>query len=75
MSEKERVNKILDSIKALIGGFLIALTGMVSYLFVNFEKLPSVKIVVILIGCSILSVGVLFLTKVFIKHLNKLGDL
>ncbi len=43
MSEKERVNKILDSLKALIGGLFIALTGMVSYLFINFEKLRILK--------------------------------
>lgn len=75
MSKKEKVNKILDSLKALIGGLLIALTGMISYLFVNFEKLPSIKIVVILIGCSILSVGTLFFSKIFIKYLNELEEL
>ncbi len=70
MSKKERLNKVLDYLKNLINGLSIILIGLISYTFVNFEKIDGIRLFLI----SLSFVGTIILIGIFVRILLKKLD-
>ncbi|ASM38265.1 hypothetical protein CSPARA_0678 [Campylobacter sputorum bv. paraureolyticus LMG 11764] len=70
-----KIKFYIDLLKSVLVTLLVALFGMASYLFLNFDNLSFMKslvvLVVIVTDCIILGFG----TKVIIKKINELEDL
>ncbi len=75
MSQKERINKILDYLKSAINGVVLMLVGMVSYVFIHFEELNTIKVILISVTSTCLIILLGMLLKTVIKKLDELGDL
>lgn len=75
MSKIDKNKTYIDLLKSVLVTLLVALFGMASYLFLNFDNLSFMKSLVVLVAivtdCIILGFG----TKVIIKKINELEDL
>ena len=71
---KNKINRILDNIEKAIGVFGVSLLGMISYLFVNIDKLTNNKLQLWIIGATIDIAIMLILAFAYEKHFDKLKD-
>lgn len=75
MSRIEKNKTIIDLLKSVLITLLVALFGMASYLFLNFDNLSFVKIMIvfvaIILDCVIMGFGV----KILLKKISELENL
>lgn len=71
---KSRINRILDNLEKTIGIFGVSLFGMISYLFVNIEKLSFGKTCVLIGGMLLVIVIIITLCVVYRNYLNKIKE-
>lgn len=69
---RDRINRILDNLERVIGALLVAIMGMISYFFVNMEKLSSFKIALLFLGIVLFAIFVAVLLLIYTQELNKL---
>lgn len=73
-SNKEKVKVIIGFVNNLIITFLVALFGMIGYLFINFLKLDSLKLSLVIFGILALVVLIMIFIGIFFKNLIELED-
>lgn len=75
MSKTERIKELLGFVKSIIIALLVAIFGMSSYLFLNFDKIHFIRIaiVTVVIILTIMVIGILI--KILFKKLKELEDL
>ncbi len=74
MSKIERDNKIANFLEKLMAGFSFVLVSMIAFLFVNFEKLPPLKIIILAVTCfGVIGLLGIFL-KLYLQKLNEIGE-
>ena len=71
---KRRIDRVLDNLERMIGALLISFFGMISYLFVNIEKLSSSKIWILVGGMALVIVAIAVLGIMYKKYLNKIQE-
>ena len=65
---------MLDNLEKIIGVLGVSLFGMISYLFVNIDKLSFVKNVVLALGIIEITLLIIGLGIAYNEHFNKLKD-
>ncbi|PAF41784.1 hypothetical protein BJI48_07975 [Helicobacter sp. 11S02596-1] len=65
----ESIKIILSSLEKMIASSVVSLIGMLSYLFINSEKLPTIKIIFLIVGMVIASVLSIILAWIFMRYL------
>ncbi len=71
---KNKTDRILDNLEKIVGILGISLFGMVSYMFVNIDKLPFIKNVVLALGIIEFVILIVGLVIVYNKYLKELKD-
>lgn len=71
---KRRIDRVLDNLERMIGALLISFFGMISYLFVNVEKLSFSKIWILVGGMALVIVAIAVLGIMYKKYLNKIQE-
>ncbi len=71
---KNKTDRILDNLEKGIGVLGVSLFGMVSYMFVNIDKISFVKNVVLALGIIEFSLFIAMLGIVYKKYFDKLKD-
>ena len=71
---KNKTDRMLDNLEKIIGVLGVSLFGMISYLFVNIDKLSFVKNVVLTLGIIELTLLIIGLGIAYNEHFNKLKD-
>lgn len=75
MSKKEKTDKLIDAYKNLLSILIVALFGMVAFLFVNADNLSALKISVLVCGIVFMLIIVGIVVWQYIKNLNRLGEM
>ena len=75
MSRKARVEKTIDLYKIPLSALIVALFGMIAFLFVNAEKLPIFKLCALIGGIVLVAVAIGVIVWQCVKNLKKLEDL
>lgn len=75
MSKKVRVEKTIDLYKIPLSAPIVALFGMIAFLFVNAEKLPPTKFFILIGGIAIVATAIGVIVWQCVKNLKKLEDL
>lgn len=71
---KWRIDRVLDNLEKVMGVFGVSLLGMISYLFVNVEKLSFAKICILASGIVAVFVLIIVLVVIYQKYLNKIKE-
>lgn len=71
---KRRIDRVLDNLERMISALLISFFGMISYLFVNIEKLPFGKMWILIVGMVAVVILVAVLGIMYKKYLNKIKE-
>lgn len=71
---KNKTDRMLDNLEKIIGVLGVSLFGMISYLFVNIDKLSFVKNVVLALGIIEITLLIIGLGIAYNEHFNKLKD-
>lgn len=71
---KRRIDRVLDNLEKVMGVFGVSLLGMISYLFVNVEKLSFAKICILASGMVAVFVLIIVLVAIYQKYLNKIKE-
>lgn len=71
---KRRIDRVLDNLERVMGVFGVSLLGMISYLFVNVEKLSFAKICILVSGMVAVFVLIIVLVAIYQKYLNKIKE-
>lgn len=71
---KWRIDRVLDNLEKMIGALLISFFGMISYLFVNMEKLSFGKICILVGGMVLVIVALSALGVMYKKYFNKIKE-
>ncbi len=71
---KWRIDRVLDNLERMIGALLISFFGMISYLFVNIEKLPFGKMWIFIVGMVVAVILVGVLGIMYKKYFNKIKE-
>ena len=71
---KNKTDRVLDNLEKIIGVLGVSLFGMISYLFVNIDKLSFVKNVVLALGIIEITLLIIGLGIAYNEHFNKLKD-
>lgn len=72
---KDRLNHNAENYRTAMPVFLVALFGMIAYLFINVNDLSAVKIVILAFGIVAVAVILVVLTLRNLKDLNELEEL
>ncbi len=75
MGKLERIKAIIDLYKTLLPVLLVALFGMIAFLFVNSDSLSNFKIAVIGIGIELDFIVMTGMVWHYIINIDKLEDL
>lgn len=75
MSKKERLDKILEYLKSLINGLSIVLIGLISYTFINFEKINTARLLLLSLAFVVTIVLIGIFVRILIKKLDELEKL
>lgn len=75
MSKKVRVKKTIDLYKIPLSALLVALFGMIAFLFVNSDNLSNFKLAVIIVGIVLNCVAMSAMIWHYIINLNRMEDL
>lgn len=75
MNKKVRVKKTIDLYKIPLSALIVALFGMIAFLFVNIEKLPIFKLCVLIGGIVLAVIAICGIVWQCVKNLKKLEDL
>ena len=75
MSKKEKTDKLIDAYKNLLSILIVALFGMVAFLFINADNLSALKISVLVCGIVFMLIIVGIVVWQYIKNLNRLGEM
>ena len=75
MSKLDKTKTIIDLLKSIIITLLVVLFGMVSYSFINIDKLSTLQLIII--GVAIISniIVLSIIGKVIIRKVNELEEL
>lgn len=71
---KRRIDRVLDNLEKMIGALLISFFGMISYLFVNMEKLSFGKICILVGGMVLVIMALSALGVMYKKYFNKIKE-
>lgn len=71
---KRRIDRVLDNLERMISALLISFFGMISYLFVNIEKLPFGKMWILIVGMVAVVILVAVLGIMYKKYFNKIKE-
>lgn len=75
MSKKEKTDKLIDAYKNLLSILIVALFGMVAFLFINADNLSALKTSVLVCGIVFMLIIVGIVVWQYIKNLNRLGEM
>lgn len=75
MGKLERIKAIIDLYKTLLPVLLVALFGMIAFLFVNSDNLSNFKLAVIIVGIVLNCVAMSAMIWHYIINLNRMEDL
>lgn len=75
MGKLERIKAILDLYKTLLPVLLVALFGMIAFLFVNIDNISNFKLAVISVGIVLNCVAIVGIIWHYMNNLNRLEDL
>ena len=75
MGKLERIKAILDLYKTLLPVLLVALFGMIAFLFVNIDNISNFKLAVISVGIMLNCVAIVGIIWHYMNNLNRLEDL
>lgn len=72
MSQKEKVQEVLEALRACALLFITALFGVLSYVFLNYKALNRVQGSICCVTVIFIVIFIVLILKSYIKHLNKL---
>ena len=75
MSQSEALKIELDFLKVSFSALLIALFGIVSYAFINFESLSFEMFIVLCVGLALVSVALFIVVGIAVKRIKELKKL
>jgi predicted exporter len=75
MSKIDGTKSLIDVLKTITITLLLAFFGMVSYLFVNFDKLSIIKMFVVGVGITITIVVLVIILNTLFKKIKELEKL
>ncbi|WP_270971897.1 hypothetical protein [Campylobacter upsaliensis] len=70
---KTKLERILDNTEKLLGSSLVSFLALISYLFINFESLNSVKTSILLFAIFCVFVLCIVLIMFYLKFLKRLS--
>lgn len=74
MSREKKLEKIIDVYRSLLSIVIVALFGLVGFLFVNADSMSFLQIcvVAVAIGLDVIAIGVIL--WFYVKYLNELEE-
>ena len=75
MSKLDKTKKIIDLLKSIIITLLVVLFGMVSYSFINIDKLSTLQLIIIGVAIIFNIIVLSIIGKVIIRKVNELEEL
>ncbi|WP_169764202.1 hypothetical protein [Campylobacter mucosalis] len=75
MSRNEKLKIELDFLKTAFGTILLSFIGMVSYGFINYESLNSIKFYILIVAIFVIALLFIFVVKRVAKRLKELENL
>ncbi|MWV63058.1 hypothetical protein DCO58_00875 [Helicobacter saguini] len=72
---KNSFDRILDNLERLLGGLLLSLIGMVSYLFVNSDKLSAFKFGLLLFCIATFIVAAILTAITYFHYFNEVREM
>lgn len=70
MSKSKKIEKIIDTYKNLLSILIVALFGMVAFLFVNADIMSIFKIVLLVLGIIFDCIIIAIVVWQYVKNLN-----
>lgn len=70
MSKSKKIEKIIDTYKNLLSILIVALFGMVAFLFVNADIMSVFKIVLLVLGIIFDCIIIAIVVWQYVKNLN-----
>lgn len=71
----EAIKMMIEMFKNAIMALIVAIFGMVSYLFINIEKISNAKILTIVATISVAALIVFFCVTMLFKKIKEVEDL
>lgn len=75
MSKLDKTKTIIDLLKSIIITLLVVLFGMVSYSFINIDKLSMLQLIIIVVAIIFNVIVLSMIGKVIIRKVNRLEEL
>lgn len=72
---KDKLNHSAENYRAVLPVLLVALFGMIAYLYINADDLSTLKIVILALGIAVVVFSTAFLTFLNFKHLKELEEM
>ena len=72
---KDRLNHNAENYRAMMPVLLVALFGMIAFLYINIEILSIVKIVILSLGILVIAGSIIFQVLQNIKNLKELEEM
>lgn len=71
----EAIKAMIDIFKNILTIFLVGFFGMVSYIFVNIEKISLIKFLILAVGVLFVGIIIIFCAKILLKKIKELEEL